>query len=283
MKCGLVLEGGARRCMFSAAVLDEFMEQNIKFPYVVGVSYGAQAALSYVSEQKGRSKAVMMPEKIKRSIWSSTIRKTAASELERVIYDYSYSEFPFDFHTYFHSDTICELTVTSCETGQAMYIQERENEKRLLDSLRASVAFPVLFPSIEVDGVECVDGSVSDSLPYERAFEMGCDKAVVVVTKSDGEMATDFRKSRALILRMYGKDYPQLVEVMMTRFDRYMAQQERMYELEKQGKILVVKPDRPYVWAFELSKDKLEEMYSSATAIAREKMDDIKRFIGEAE
>ena len=40
-KIGLVLEGGASRGVFTAGVLDYWMEQGITFPYVVGVSAGA--------------------------------------------------------------------------------------------------------------------------------------------------------------------------------------------------------------------------------------------------
>ena len=38
---GLVLEGGAMRGIFTAGVLDVFMENGIKFDNVIGVSAGA--------------------------------------------------------------------------------------------------------------------------------------------------------------------------------------------------------------------------------------------------
>lgn len=52
---GLVLEGGGLRGVYTAGVLDAFLEQNIKIPYVIGVSAGACNAVSYLSNQKGRS------------------------------------------------------------------------------------------------------------------------------------------------------------------------------------------------------------------------------------
>ncbi|MDE6031235.1 MAG: patatin-like phospholipase family protein, partial [Oscillospiraceae bacterium] len=55
MKTGLILEGGAVRGIFTAGVLDRLMEDEIYFPYVVGVSAGGGNAMSYVSRQKGRT------------------------------------------------------------------------------------------------------------------------------------------------------------------------------------------------------------------------------------
>ena len=55
MKTGLVLEGGAMRGIYTAGVLDAFLEQDIKVDGVIGVSAGAVHGCSYVSGQHGRS------------------------------------------------------------------------------------------------------------------------------------------------------------------------------------------------------------------------------------
>ena len=55
MKTGLVLEGGGTRAMYSAGVLDVFMEHGIVFDGVIGVSAGAIYSTNYVSGQRGRS------------------------------------------------------------------------------------------------------------------------------------------------------------------------------------------------------------------------------------
>ena len=51
----LVLEGGSLRGLFTAGVLDVFMERGIQFSYVNGVSAGAMNGLSYISNQPGRT------------------------------------------------------------------------------------------------------------------------------------------------------------------------------------------------------------------------------------
>lgn len=53
-KIGLVLEGGAMRGMFTAGVLDAFLEKDIPFDGIIGVSAGALFGVNYLSRQRGR-------------------------------------------------------------------------------------------------------------------------------------------------------------------------------------------------------------------------------------
>ena len=55
MKTGLVLEGGAMRGIYTAGVLDVFLDYDIKFDGVIGVSAGAIHGATYVAEQNGRN------------------------------------------------------------------------------------------------------------------------------------------------------------------------------------------------------------------------------------
>ena len=54
MKTGLVLEGGAMRGMYTAGVMDIFMEEGFAFDGIIGVSAGALFGVNYLSGQKGR-------------------------------------------------------------------------------------------------------------------------------------------------------------------------------------------------------------------------------------
>lgn len=51
---GLIIEGGARRGIFTAGITDCLLENKIHFDYVAGVSAGAEAALDFTAKQ-GRS------------------------------------------------------------------------------------------------------------------------------------------------------------------------------------------------------------------------------------
>ena len=54
MKTGLLLEGGGMRGLYTAGILDVFMENNIKIDGIIGVSAGALFGMNYKSKQKGR-------------------------------------------------------------------------------------------------------------------------------------------------------------------------------------------------------------------------------------
>ena len=53
-RCALVLEGGAMRGMYTAGVLDCFMDHDISFDAVIGVSAGALFGVNLLSKQRGR-------------------------------------------------------------------------------------------------------------------------------------------------------------------------------------------------------------------------------------
>ena len=55
-RTGLVLEGGGMRGIYTAGVLDVFMERGITFDGVIGVSAGVIHGCSYVAGQKGRDR-----------------------------------------------------------------------------------------------------------------------------------------------------------------------------------------------------------------------------------
>ena len=54
-KNGLVLEGGGMRALFTAGVLDAFLEKSLCIDTMVSVSAGALFGVNYVSQQKGRA------------------------------------------------------------------------------------------------------------------------------------------------------------------------------------------------------------------------------------
>lgn len=282
MKCGLVLEGGARRGLFTAGILDRLLECGMAeaFPYVAGVSAGAQAAINFVSRQKERAKFMMIPQADDR-VPLLPLHDVMSRELRRVIIDYSYGQFPFDFNAYFSSSVQCEIVATDCKTGGAVYFTERESEEHLLKCLLASCSLPAIFEKVKIDGGEYLDGSIADSVPYERAFDVGCDKAVVILTKPEDEAPTDYRKMRMVLSKLFEQNYPQLFSAMMDRYDKYAENSEKMYRLEKEGRLMVIRPEKTYVKAFDNDLEKLEEAYQIGRRCADEKMSEIRAFISE--
>ena len=58
--CGLVLEGGGSRAIYTSGVLDAFMEEGLEFPYVIGVSAGACNGASFLGKALHRQHEITM-------------------------------------------------------------------------------------------------------------------------------------------------------------------------------------------------------------------------------
>ena len=132
----LVLEGGGSRGVFTAGVLDFLMEKNVKFPYVVGVSAGSCNALDYVSAQPGRTRDCMVVEDKKNNYIATraALKKHELFDMDMLFEKYPNELFPFDFDTFFASDTECEMVVTNCQNGKAEYLSEDQDFAVLLDT-----------------------------------------------------------------------------------------------------------------------------------------------------
>ena len=81
-EAGMILEGGAMRSMFSAGVLDSFLDNEIEINNVMAVSAGAYAGMNYVSQQKGRVlDAVIKPLETEKYLGLKTFLKKVSSRM----------------------------------------------------------------------------------------------------------------------------------------------------------------------------------------------------------
>lgn len=75
--------------------------------------------------------------------------------------------------------------MTNVLTGEPEYMKYTTADRNNL-ILKATCALPILFPNIYINDTPYLDGGLSDSIPYEKAFEDGCDRVVVVLTREPG-------------------------------------------------------------------------------------------------
>ncbi len=280
MKTGLILEGGAVRGIFTAGVLDRMMEDEVLFPYVIGVSAGGGNAMSYVSRQKGRTcRMINVPRSESYYGFRQFIASKKIINLDKMAFEYPYKQFPFDFDTYFNSGIFTEYACTCMETGEAEYFSEDSDCDRLLTICKATCSVPMLCEPVELDGKHYLDGSIADSIPIEHALEMGCDKLVIVLTKPDSNTApTDYSKFRSVIHALY-KQYPAFEEACMLRVERYWKTVELMETLEEQGRVFILRPTLSAISKFEKDSAKIMESYRDGYTQADERMSELSHFM----
>lgn len=275
---GLVLEGGGMRGVFTTGVLDCLLDNDIVFPYAIGVSAGAGHGLSYKSRQRGRAKKTCIDMlKEYNYVGIKQLWHTRSIFNQDIIYNLIPNELlPFDFEACFASFMRYEMVTTNCETGRAEYHSERYDSQRLLTICKASGSLPFGCPMCDLDGVPMLDGGITDPIPVDRALEQGCDRLIVVMTRN-----SDYRDSMPDLKKvslMYS-DYPRLRVALTHMADVYNACLDRVAELEKQGIAIVIRPEKPMeVDRLETDLSKLYALYDEGYDIATEKL---KKFKGQ--
>lgn len=278
-KIGLVLEGGAARGVYTAGVLDYWMEQGISFPYLVGVSAGACNGLDLVSGQIGRTRDCMIHTDKKYAYTGLKVlwRKHVLMDMDMIFRRYPNKYFPFDFDAYFKSEVYDEYCCTNCLTGEAEFFHERQSKKRLMEIGKASCTMPGAAPAVLLEGTPYLDGGLSDSIPIQRAFDMGCEKLVVVQTRNP-----DFRMTLGRSVKLMGKmyqQYPMVEKLLLRRPQTYNKRLAEIRRLEKEGKILSFRPEIPVVGRMETDYHKLMQFYLHGYRHAQQRQKELEDFL----
>ena len=282
MKLGMVFEGGANRTVFSCGVMDKFLEENIMPDYYIGVSAGMAYGLSYLSGQKGRNLELMekyMADKRYMGMRHLLNRKEHAYYNTKFVFEEVPNELlPLDYDALARFPGEIEAAVTNIHTGKAEYMIETQDFDRLLRICRASSSMPLLCPMVNIDDVPYLDGGLADSVPYEHAMEMGCEKLVVVLTRERGYVKTQ-EKAAGVMNRLYQR-YPKIVEDMRLRAERYNVSMEKLMQLEKEEKVFVIAPESTYgVGRTETDTIKLRRLYDEGYRIATEQTDALRAYL----
>lgn len=278
MKIGLVLEGGAMRGMYTAGVLDVFLDNNIKVDGIVGVSAGVLFGVNYLSNQKGR--AIRYNKKYAKDKRYMGIR-TLITTGNIINKEFAYYEVPFkldvfDEKTYEKSDTEFYATVTNVDTGKPEYIRVK-NVFEQMELLRATSAMPFVSRMVTLENKKYLDGGISDSIPIEKCKELGYDKVIVILTRPIEYRKT---KSNALITKLRYFNYPNLVETINTRYKNYNETIQKIIDMEDKQQIFVIRPSRDlHIKRIERDENKLQEMYDLGIQDCKKNLEKLNRYL----
>jgi len=183
---------------------------------------------------------------------------------------------PFDYEEYGRYTGEFKVVVTNVLTGSPEYIPLTVDDRKF-KLLQATCALPLLFPFIYINDIPYMDGGLSDSIPYEKAFEDGCDKVVVVLTRQPGYNKITSHSTKR-ITYLYRK-YPELVNDLLLRAERYNASLDRLEELENEGKVIVIRPTLTDGFG-RLEKDfvKIQALYDDGIKKGSDIAADVKKF-----
>ena len=257
----LVLEGGGMRGMFSAGVFEAVLQHELTFPYITAVSAGACNILSYMSHQPMRTRKIIEIYVGTKPYFSvNNYLKTGSLFGWDFIFDTLPKKLlPFDYETYANYPGELHVGTTDIKTGEAVWHYNKRAEIAF-ESVIASASLPFLAPIVNIDNRPLLDGAIVSPIPIDKAIEAGYEKFVVVLTRNEG-----YRKKGSvpkLLLKAWYSQYPKLWEAMQNRPKLYNEQLERIEQMERDGNLIIIRPEKPLEIArLSIKPDKLLELH----------------------
>jgi len=186
-RIGYVFSGGASRCTFQIGVIEALSELGVRPSLCIGVSGGAWIAAAVAAGA----------EKRLRYYWKSFVRMPSFS-LKNLLVEHS----PF-IYTHLHERTFSRyvgadnlrrsealplfIGVTRLLDRQHVLFDARTFDDPLQLLLASNYLPPFYTHAVVIDGQRYGDGGMSDNIPYQKAFDEGCDAVVIVSMKGESE------------------------------------------------------------------------------------------------
>ncbi len=277
-KTGLVMEGGGLRGVFTAGAVDCFLDKNIVFDYVIGVSAGACNAFSYVGNKRGYVRSCMIQKDPFNAFWGvpQMVESHKFVDLDKVFYEYT-QQYGFDYNQFVASPMEWEMVVSNIETGKPEYMSTHVVEEAQILG-KASCSMPGFTDPVDINGHLYLDGGICDSIPVERALDKGCDRLVIVLTRKKGNYSKINDAAMAIFRRIYSA-YPEFVKALERRSDLYKEQVALAEKLEEEGKAFIIRPTMQEISRFESKEDELLMSYYHGYTKAKEYIETIKPYL----
>ena len=274
---GLVLEGGTFRPIFSAGVMDALLDEDIMFPYCIGVSAGITDGFSYASRQVERNLQILQRYRRDKRYMGAGNLLTDKSifGVKFVFEEIPNNLIPFDWDTFAQYDGQFLVGVTNARTGQIEYLDGKQLDQKNT-MVKATCAIPLVFPAVSLNGEEYYDGGICDPIPVRKALEDGNDKLLIVLTRPKGYVKEESKGNQAAA-RILRKKYPNLVEPLLTRHIAYNETVQLCEELERQGKAVLLRPaGEGIIDSFEKDVSRIETSYRYGYQLAKARIDEIR-------
>lgn len=245
MKIGIVDVGGGLRGIYAAGVLDYCIDQGIQFDLGIGVSAGSANLASYAAGQRGRNYLFYTDYAFRKQYMGlgNFIRKKNFIDMDYVYGTLSNSngENPLDYPALRDNTMEFYVVATNAESGQVKYFDKTDLHQDNYNILKASSTIPFVCKPYEVQGTLYYDGALSDPVPFKRAFQLGCERVVVILTKPQDVVRNSAKDEK--IAACIRKKYPAAAKKLCQRAQRYNESIALAKEYAKQGKVLIIAPD----------------------------------------
>ncbi len=270
-QAGLILEGGGMKGIYTAGVLDFFMDREILFSDCYGVSAGVCHLCSYLSGQRGRSYRIALNYlDMKQYCSVESLLKTGdlfgVDMSYKLIPDYLD---PYDYEAFGKYEGRAYAVATNIRTGKPAYLPLQDMHRDII-AVRASSSLPLVSRNVEIDGQLYLDGGISDSIPIRQSIRDGNRKNVIVMTKEEGYIRKPAGMELAAVRARYLR-YPKVYELMRERHLSYNNTVQYIEEKRQSGDVFVIRPKQASkVGRIEKDKEKMKALYEEGYQDAKD-------------
>ncbi|MBR1931579.1 MAG: patatin family protein [Lachnospiraceae bacterium] len=282
VNAGLVLEGGGMKGIYTAGVLEYFLEKDLFFSHIYGVSAGACHMCSYLSKQKERAYDIAV-DYLDSQYYCGLKSLATTGDLFNVdmcyhlIPDYLY---PYDYETYKQYPGKAYAVVTNIRTGKPEYLRVQDMKKEI-DAIRASASLPLVSRNVKIGGKLYLDGGISDAIPLKKSILDGNAKNVVIMTKEIGYERKPVSSQQLALIKARYRKYPKVYELMATRHDRYNEDLRFIERQQKNGQAFVIRPKHPSeVGRIEKDREKMTALYKEGYQDAADCYEELLQYLG---
>lgn len=271
-QAGLVLEGGGMKGIYTAGVLDFFLDKGIEFAGVYGVSAGSCHMCSYLSKQRGRALDISIDYLDSKNYCSVESLLTTgdlfnAATCYKLIPDYLH---PYDHETFEKYPGKAYSVVTNIVTGRPEYLRLRDMRKDIV-KIQASASLPLVSRNVKINGNFYLDGGISDAIPLQKSILDGNRKNIVIMTKETGFVRKPTASAQLALIKARYLKYPKIHELMANRHQNYNDCLDFIERQCENGQAFVIRPKRKSnVGRIEKDKEKLIALYKEGYRDAEE-------------
>lgn len=280
---GLICEGGGTKAAYTSGVLQCFLDNNIIFPYCVGISAGAENLLPYVSRQRERLRVTGVDSASQKSAigLSPLIHERGIFGINAT-FDYIEAHAPLDYDSFAKSETQLDIGVYNMKTNQIEYYDKSYYNEQDQTLVKAACALFLLTRPYKFNGGRYMDAGLIDMIPVEQAIRRGCTKHVFISTKEEDYIRKAAPKWQLRLASMFYPGNTMVKENLRIRHENYNKQWKIIQRLEQEEKALVLRPSADYgITRYTTEKDKLQEWFDLGYQDTLSRLDMIKKFTEE--
>ena len=266
----LIIEGGGMRNSYTAPAIVHFIEQQVRFGWVGGVSAGAVHTLNYASADARRSRAAFT-ELASHPHFGGVLKLARGKGYFNSDFIYGHAEklLPFDFASFASSPTQVHVEAMRADTGATVSWGRDDflRDPSLVNkAARASSTVPKVMPITCIDSAPYVDGALGDSggLLIDAARQAGFTRFLVLATRPRDYWKKPLVQPSAV--RGMFRRYPEIGNALHRRFERYNASKRKILAAERAGDALVFFPENMQAESIERRTSRLQRNYAAGKA-----------------